>query len=218
MQDPMPPPIPHIEKILSLQTPHATLIQEQMSVFKMIPNDDNGKYNCMFTFVAFGNTTDRSLLLTCLMYSLEPDLVYSAYVKSYDNKEYETILLMRKKISMDLLERFLDLFRMSTCIIPFDVLMADEMATSIARIHAGSNQYGNFHSRSNTNLRRKYYYRRQQQKKTLELKRVLDVTGLSFSPDNMMRLYHELTISRCENANFRARINNYQERVAALRI
>jgi hypothetical protein len=218
MQNPMPPPIPHIEKILNTQTPHATAIQQQMSIFRMIPHESNGKYNCMCTFVAFGNTADRNLLLTCLMYSLEPDLVYSAYVKPYDSKEYETILLLRKKISIDLLEKFLDLFRMSTCVIPFDTLMADEMATSISRIHAGSNQYGNFHSKSNTALRRKYYYRRQQQKKMLELKRVLDVTGWQFTSDNMIRLYHELTVSRCENAGLRSRIANYQERIAALRI
>jgi hypothetical protein len=216
MQDPMQ--ITHIEKILSAQTPHAATIQQQMSVFRDMPRDSNAKYNCMCTFVAFGNTTDRNLLLTCLVYSLEPELVYSAYVKSYDSKEYETILLLKKKIAVDLLEKFLDLFRMSTCVIPFETLMADEMATSISRIHAGSNQYGNFHSKLNTNLRRKYYYRRQQQKKVLELKRVLEVTGISFSPDNMIRLYHELTVSRCENAGLRARINNYQERVAALRI
>ena len=210
--------ITHIEKILSAQTPHAATIQQQMSVFRDMPRDSNAKYNCMCTFVAFGNTTDRNLLLTCLVYSLEPELVYSAYVKSYDSKEYETILLLKKKIAIDLLEKFLDLFRMSTCVIPFETLMADEMATSISRIHAGSNQYGNFHSKLNTNLRRKYYYRRQQQKKVLELKRVLEVTGISFSPDNMIRLYHELAVSRCENAGLRARINNYQERVAALRI
>ena len=210
--------ITHIEKILSAQTPHAATIQQQMSVFRDMPRDSNAKYNCMCTFVAFGNTTDRNLLLTCLVYSLEPELVYSAYVKSYDSKEYETILLLKKKIAIDLLEKFLDLFRMSTCVIPFETLMADEMATSISRIHAGSNQYGNFHSKLNTNLRRKYYYRRQQQKKVLELKRVLEVTGISFSPDNMIRLYHELAVSRCDNAGLRARINNYQERVAALRI
>jgi hypothetical protein len=51
-----------------------------------------------------------------------------------------------------------------------------------------------------------------------EMKHVRDVTGLTFSPDNMIRLYHELTVSRCENAGLRARISNYQERVAALRI
>lgn len=214
----MTPPIPHLEKILSMQTPHAAIIQQQMSVFRDMPHESNGKYNCMCTFVAFGNTTDRNLLLTCLMYALEPELVYSSYVKSYDSKEYETILLLKKKIAVDLLEKFLDLFRMSTCVIPFDTLMADEMATSISRIHAGVNQYGNFHSKLNTTLRRKYYYRRQQQKKRLELKRVLELTGTSFTPDNMIRLYHELTVSRCENASLRARINNYQERVAALRI
>ncbi len=208
----------HIEKILSAQTPHATSIHQQMESFRMIPNESTWKYQCMCTFVAFGSTTDRTLLLSCLMYALQPELVYSAYVKSYENKEYETILLLRKKIPTDMIENFLDLFRMSTCVIPFETLMSDEMATSISRIHGGVNVYGNFHSKLNTSLRRKYYYKRQKQKKLNELKHVQDVTGLTFTPDNMIRLYHELSVFRCENTTLRTRINTYQERVAALRI
>ena len=104
------------------------------------------------------------------------------------------------------------------CVIPFDALMSDEMATSIARIHAGCNQYGNFHSKVNTNLRRKYYYRRQKQKQKLELQNVLQVTGLPLTADNMIRLYHELSVSRCDNAGLRARLQNVQEVVATLRM
>jgi hypothetical protein len=211
-------PIQHIEKILSGQTPHAATIYQQMGAFRAMPIESSSKYNCMCTFVAFGNTTDRTLLLSCLVYALQPELIYSSYVKSYENKEYETILLLKKKIPIEMIEDFLELFRMSTCVIPFERLMSDEMATSIARIHGGLNVSGNFHSKLNTSLRRKFYYKRQKQKKMNELKHVRDVTGLTFSPDNMIRLYHELTVSRCENAGLRARISNYQERVAALRI
>jgi hypothetical protein len=96
--------------------------------------------------------------------------------------------------------------------------MSDEMASSIARIHTGANQYGNFHLKHNTNLRRKYYYRRQKQKQKLELQNVLQVTGLTFSPDNMIRLYHELSVSRCDNAALRARIRTFQQGVEALRM
>ena len=208
----------HIEKPLSIQTPHATTIQQQMSAFRAIPHEPHGKYHCMCTFVAFGTTTDRTLLLNCLMYALQPDLVYSAYVKSYESKEYETILLLKKRIPMEMLDAFLGLFRMSTCVIPFETLMSDEMTTSLARIHAGTNQYGNFLSRGNTSLRRKYYYRRQKQKRMLELQHVLEVTGMPMSADNMIRLYHELSVSRCDNATLRARISNFQQGVAALRM
>jgi len=211
--------IEHVEKALHSQTPHASIILEQMKVFherfKPVKHD---KYECMCTFVAFGNTADRSLLMTCLMYALQPELIYSAYVKSYENREYETILLLKKNIPVDLLDTFLGLFRMSTCVIPFDSLMSDEMASSIARIHTGANQYGNFHLKHNTNLRRKYYYRRQKQKQKLELQNVLQVTGLTFSPDNMIRLYHELSVSRCDNAALRARIRTFQQGVEALRM
>lgn len=218
VHDRMEYPMQHIEKILSEQTPHATSIHQQMEAFRLIPNESTFKYQCMCTFVAFGGTTDRTLLMSCLLYALQPDLIYSAYVKSYDSKEYETILLLKKKIPIDMIENFLDLFRMSTCVIPFETLMSDEMATSISRIHGGANLYGNFHAKMNTSLRRKYYYKRQKQKKMNELKHVLDVTGLTFSPDNMIRLYHELSVFRCDNTTLRARINTYQERVAALRI
>ena len=209
----------HVHAPLRAQTAHASTILEQMKAFHdNFKPDKHGRFECMCTFVAFGNSTERTLLLSCLMYALEPELVYSAYVKSYESKEYETILLLKKPIPMDMLETFLGLFRMSTCVIPFDTLMSDEMASSIARIHTGANQYGNFHSKLNTNLRRKYYYRRQKQKQRIELHHVLQVTGLPLSADNMIRLYHELSVARCDNASLRARANNFQDVVAALRI
>jgi hypothetical protein len=211
--------IDHVEKALHGQTSHANTILNQMKAFhENFKPEKHDKYECMCTFVAFGNTTDRSLLMSCLMYALQPELIYSAYVKSYESREYETILLLKKNIPVDMLEAFLGLFRMSTCVIPFDTLMSDEMASSIARIHTGANQYGNFHSKCNTNLRRKYYYRRQKQKQKLELQHVLQVTGLPFSSDNMIRLYHELSVSRCDNATLRARIRTFQQGVDALRI
>jgi hypothetical protein len=207
-----------IEKALLQQTPHGGTIYQQMFAFRQMRAEQTAKYQCMCTFVAFGTTTERTLLLNCLMYALEPELLYSAYVKSYESKEYETILLLKKKISVDFLEQFLELFRMSTCIIPFETLMSDEMTTSIARIHVGTRHHGNFHCKANASLRRKYYYKRQKNRKLREMQHVLDVTGFPYSVDNMIRLYHELTVARCENAGLRARINNYQERVAALRI
>jgi hypothetical protein len=209
----------HVHKPLHDQTAHAPAILEQMKVFHdNFKSEKHGRYECMCTFVAFGNSTERTLLMSCLMYALQPELLYSAYVKSYDSKEYETILLLKKHIPVDMLESFLELFRMSTCVIPFDTLMSDEMATSIARIHTGANQYGNFHSKVNTNLRRKYYYRRQKQKQKLELQHVVQVTGLPFTADNMIRLYHELAVSRCDNASLRARVQHFQETLATLRM
>jgi hypothetical protein len=207
-----------IEKALLQQTPHGSAIHKQMAIFRNMPLQQTAKYECMCTFVAFGTTNERTLLLSCLMYALQPELLYSAYVKAYESKEYETILLVKKKISVDSLEQFVDLFRMSACIIPFETLMSDEMTTSIARIHVGTRQHGNFHCKSNANLRRKYYYKRQKNRRLREMQHVLEVTGMPYSIDNMIRLYHELTVSRCENAGLRARINNYQERVNALRI
>jgi hypothetical protein len=207
-----------IEKALLQQTPNGSAIYKQMAIFRNMPLQQTAKYECMCTFVAFGTNNERMLLLSCIMFALQPELMYSAYVKAYESKEYETILLLKKKISVDFLEQFLELFRMSTCIIPFETLMSDEMTTSIARIHVGTRQHGNFHCKSNVNLRRKYYYKRQKNRKLREMQHVQEVTGMPYSIDNMIRLYHELTVSRCENAGLRARINNYQERVNALRI
>ena len=207
-----------IEKALLEQTPHGSSIYKQMSEFRQMRVEHGGKYNCMCTFVAFGTVNERTLLLSCLMYALEPELLYSAYVKAYESKEYETILLLKKKISVDCIEDFLELFRMSTCVIPFETLMSNEMTSSIARIHVGSKQYGNFLLKANASLRRKYYYKRQKNRKLREMQHVLEVTGIPYSIDNMIRLYHELTVARCENAGLRARISNYQERVNALRV
>ena len=100
-----------IEKALLEQTPHGSSIYKQMLMFRDMPLQQTAKYECMCTFVAFGATPERTLLLNCLMYALQPELLYSAYVKTYESKEYETILLLKKKISVDFLEQFLELFR-----------------------------------------------------------------------------------------------------------
>jgi hypothetical protein len=100
-----------IEKALQQQTPHGSAIYNQMAIFREMQPQQTAKYHCMCTFVAFGTTTERTLLLSCLMYALQPELLYSAYVKTYESKEYETILLLKKKISVDFLEQFLELFR-----------------------------------------------------------------------------------------------------------
>ena len=59
--------IDHVDKALHSQTPHASLVLEQMKNFHhQFKAEKRDKYECMCTFVAFGNSSDRTLLLTCL--------------------------------------------------------------------------------------------------------------------------------------------------------
>ena len=87
---------------------------------------------------------------------------------------------------MDDFEYFLDLFKMSVCVIPFSRYMGPDMMEGISRIQLkGTHTTGNFHTRQAQTVRR--YYQCKRRIKRMEEKKMLvqRVTGLCLTAENI---------------------------------
>jgi hypothetical protein len=159
-------------------------IMHNMSEMKV--NVTQKTYPIMTSLVAFGDLSKRSLFIMCICRAIQPTVVYSAYIKDIGSREFEVVLLSKKDISMDDFEYFLDLFKMSVCVIPFSRYMGPDMMEGISRIQLkGTHTTGNFHTRQAQTVRR--YYQCKRRIKRMEEKKMLvqRVTGLCLTAENI---------------------------------
>ena len=167
--------------------------------------DTNAKtYPVMTSLVAFGDLRLRSVFMMCVGRALQPTVMHSAYIKDIGTREFEVVLLSKKNIPLGDLENFLDLFNMSVCVIPFSRYMGPDMLEGISRILVkGRHHAGNFHTQHAKTVRR--YYQCKKRGKLLEDRKaeVRRVTGMAFTPDNMLFLNVQLVDSRRINFNLR---------------
>ena len=159
-------------------------------------------YPVMTSLVAFGDLSMRSVFMMCVGRALQPTVMHSAYIKDVGTREFEVVLLSKKNIPLGDLENFLDLFNMSVCVIPFSRYMGPDMLEGISRILVkGRHHAGNFHTQHAQTVRR--YYQCKKRGKLLEDRKaeVRRVTGMAFTPDNMLLLNIQLVDSRRINFN-----------------
>jgi hypothetical protein len=177
----------------------AGLIQEMSEVAA----DTNAKsYPLMTSLVAFGDLSMRSVFMMCVGRALQPTVMHSAYIKDIETREFEVVLLSKKRIPLGDIENFLDLFNMSVCVIPFSRYMGPDMLEGISRILVkGRHHAGNFHTDHAKTVRR--YYQSKKRSKLVEDKResVRRITGMTFLPENMLRLNERLLDSQRTNFN-----------------
>ena len=159
-------------------------------------------YPLMTSLVAFGDLSMRSVFMMCVGRALQPTVMHSAYIKDIETREFEVVLLSKKKIELSELEHFMDLFNMSVCVIPFSKYMGPDMLEGISRILVkGRHHAGNFHTQHAKTVRR--YYQCKKRSKHLEDKKeaVRRVTGIAFTPENMLHLNDQLLDSQRINFN-----------------
>jgi hypothetical protein len=144
----------------------------------------------MFCLIGFGSIERRDSLLNILAWALEPLLQYSAFVKDVVTQEFEAIVITKKQVEMGAVEDWLALFNMGVVCIEFEHYMQADMVTCVSRIHhTGKHWHGSLRTKVAARVRRDFYkeYCKQQQAK--ETQRVLDVTGLTVTPRNMLTLH-----------------------------
>lgn len=159
-------------------------------------------YPVMTSLVAYGDLSMRSVFMMCVGRALQPTVMHSAYIKDIATREFEVVLLSKKNIPLGDIEEFLDLFNMSVCVIPFSRYMGPDMLEGISRILVkGRHHAGNFHTQHAKTVRR--YYQCKKRGKLLEDKKaeVRRVTGMTFTPENMLLLNVQLVDSRRINFN-----------------
>jgi hypothetical protein len=182
---------------------HGREIAGMIQWMSEVAADTNAKtYPVMTSLVAFGDLSLRSVFMMCVGRALQPTVMHSAYIKDIGTREFEVVLLSKKNIPLGDIENFLDLFNMSVCVIPFSRYMGPDMLEGISRILVkGRHHAGNFHTQHAKTVRR--YYQCKKRGKLLEDKRaeVRRVTGMTFTPENMLLLNVQLVDSRRINFN-----------------
>lgn len=144
----------------------------------------------MLCLVGFGSIDRRDALMRMLQWALEPLMLYSAFIKETPSNEFETILVTKKQIVIEELEQWLELFNMGICLIQFDGYMQPDMVTCISRIHhSGKHWFGTFKSKSAARVRRDFYAQYGKDQRAKDIARVLAVTGLAMTPQNMLHLH-----------------------------
>ena len=144
----------------------------------------------MLCMIGFGSLDRRDALLRVVQWTLEPLLLYSSFIKEPPSNEFEAIIITKKQVVFDDVEAWLELFNMGICCIQFDGYMQPDMVTCISRIHhLGKHWFGTFKSKSAARVRRDFYAQYGKDQRARDIARVLDVTGLAMTPQNMLRLH-----------------------------
>ena len=191
------PPVPECENM--------NRIAEVMDVLRAAPlsvRRTTTEY-VMLCLVGFSSIEKRDALMRVLQWTLEPLLLYSAFIKEAPSNEFEALIVTKKQVVVDDVEQWLDLFNMGICLIQFDGYMQPDMVTCISRIHhTGKHWYGTFKSKSAARVRRDFYAQYGKDQRAKDVARVLTVTGLAMTPNNMLHLH--------------SRVNELQNRVSSL--
>lgn len=202
------PPVPECDSM--------TKIAEEMDTLRSVPcskRRTTSEY-VMLCLIGFGAIDKRDGLMRVLQWSLEPLLLYSSFIKDPPSNEFEAILVTKKQVVVDDVEEFLALFNMGICCIQFDEYMQPDMVTCISRIHhLGKHWYGTFKNKTAARIRRDFYTQYGKDQRAKEIQRVLDVTGMTFTPRNMLALHDRINtlqnnLSRIERQLQSARTSN----------
>ena len=178
------PPIPKCDNM--------NKISEEMDAFRLTQMSVRRTTNeyLMLCVIGFGSIERRDALMRVISWALEPILLYSAFIKDISTLEFEAVIITKKQVSSTAVEDWLGLFNMGICCIQFDTYMQPDMVTCISRIHhMGKHWFGSFKARSSARVRRDFYKEHMKELKAKEHQRLLEITGLTLTPRNMLTLH-----------------------------
>lgn len=182
------PPIPKCDNM--------NKISEEMDAFRLTQMSVRRTTNeyLMLCVIGFGSIERRDALMRVISWALEPILIYSAFIKDLSTLEFEAVIITKKQVSSTAVEDWLGLFNMGICCIQFDSYMQPDMVTCISRIHhMGKHWFGSFKARSSARVRRDFYKEHMKELKAKEHQRLLDITGLTLTPRNMLTLHDRVS-------------------------
>ena len=182
------PPIPKCDNM--------NKISEDMDAFRLTQMSVRRTTNeyLMLCVIGFGSIERRDALMRVIAWALEPILLYSAFIKDLSTMEFEAVIITKKQVSSTAVEDWLGLFNMGICCIQFDSYMQPDMVTCISRIHhMGKHWFGSFKARSSARVRRDFYKEHMKELKAKEHQRLLEITGMTLTPRNMIALHDRVS-------------------------
>ena len=154
--------------------------------------------------VGFGCKLLRDAVLAVLRYYLKPKLIHASMLTETRWEGFLTIRLPTCELAIEQLETICQDFACGLILIPLDGFLDNQMVSCLERIAKGSYIWGNYLTRGNSHFRAMlsdiYIQRAEQQAR----QHVLNVTGLEFTPQNMIRAYQQ----NSEEARYWRRTNN----------
>lgn len=154
-----------------------------------------------FALSGFACVIERRGVFKVLSKCLKPQLMHCAQV-SKSNQSFEMIVGLNcgmDDIILNMFEDGFEMFNMSLYMTPFDRYLEPAMVTGIERIMFGTMQLGNLFCKKNQVLVKDVDAILSQRQRESEMQRVRSITGLNFTPANMLSLHHDLVNLRIEN-------------------
>ena len=164
-------------------------------------NKTNSRF---FALSGFGCLVERRSVLKVLSKCLKPQLLHCAQV-SNNTSTFEMVVGLNMEMDdvvVNMLEEGFDMFNMSLYMTTFDRYMEPAMVTGMQRIMNGIMQLGNLFCKKNQVVVRDLEAVLAQRQREEDMQQVRSVTGLNFTPGNMLALHHELVNLQIENVNF----------------
>jgi hypothetical protein len=178
---------------------HFTNINEEYQKMRVEKREKTGSR--YFALSGFGCLIERRGIFKVLSKCLKPQVMHCAQV-SKSNHSFEMIVGLNCEMDDIILKMFedgFDMFNMSLYMTPFDRYLEPAMVTGIERIMFGIMQLGNLFCKKNQVLVRDVEAILSQRQREGEMQRVRSITGLNFTPANMLSLHHDLVNLRIEN-------------------
>ena len=143
-------------------------------------------------------------VLSVLRFYLKPKLIHSSMLTETRWEGFLTIRLPTCESAIEQMETICQDFVCGLTLIPLDGFLDNQMVSCLERIAKGSCIWGNYLTRGNSHFRAMlsdiYIQRAEQQAR----QHVLNVTGLEFTPQNMIRAHQQ----NSEEARYWRRTNN----------
>ena len=137
----------------------------------------------------------RNLLLRSLRVVVAPRILHAAYIDKSDvgSQRFEAVLTVNLPPNgFEMLERYIELWRISGGLIDLDTNMSRPMVTAINRICNGRGHYGNWNSMRAQGARTLWYHNFRMIAENEARQRVQEETGRAFTTGNMLSLHYDM--------------------------
>ena len=141
-------------------------------------------------FTGFGHRLLRDAFYLIIRHFLKPRLFHSAMT---DNFRWEGLMCVRMRREDDM-AMICDHFAASISLVDMDSMMSAPMMACLSRIECGSNFMGNYFTKKCAFFRAQYANAKQERRmeeQREEERQVRTLTGIEFTPRNMISLYQE---------------------------
>lgn len=180
------------QKILDLHARADQLFETLSGLQRRIQSKTDKHLYRWMAFTGFGHKTIRDAVVCCLRYFFKPRFLHSSIV---DQEGYRWEGLMGVWLPTEIdVDQMCEAFAASMTFIDIEQCFNEPMLACLDRIERGTNFLGNYFTKKTANFRAMYaraLQERRDQREREAARQVHLVTGIRFTPENMLSMYTE---------------------------